>query len=66
MLFTTAELPSGTIQALGYVNEILVFTVDGRANKWADNLSLLVPVDTGDTVKLTGGSLYWMPCKGVI
>lgn len=66
VLFTTAGLPSATIEAEGYVNEILVFKTVGRAGMWEDNLSLLVPVDTGDTVRLTGGALYWMPCKGVI
>ena len=50
----------------GYINGIEVFRNYGLGGKWEDYNSLSFPVNTGDVVRLNGGTLLYFPCKGVI
>ena len=48
----------------GYINGNTVFHQYGSYGHWEDWNSLSFLVDTGDVVKLTGGELTFIPCKG--
>ena len=48
----------------GYINEHNVFTQCGSYGNWQEWNSLSFLVDEGDVVKLTGGELIFLPCKG--
>ena len=48
----------------GYINGNLVLTQCGAYGEWQEWNSLSFLVDIGDVVKLTGGELAFMPCKG--
>ena len=49
----------------GYINGNLVLTQCGAYGEWQEWNSLSFLVDIGDVVKLTGGELAFMPCKGI-
>ncbi|MBQ8436147.1 MAG: hypothetical protein IJX20_00700 [Alphaproteobacteria bacterium] len=49
----------------GYINGNLVLTQCGAYGEWQEWNSLSFLVDVGDVVKLTGGELAFMPCKGI-
>lgn len=48
----------------GYINGQTVFRQYGNYGHWEEYNSLSFLVDVGDVVKLTGGELTFMPCKG--
>ena len=50
----------------GYINGYTVFHQYGNYGNWEEWNSLSFLVDEGDVVKLTGGELTFMPCKGNI
>ena len=50
----------------GYINGIEVFHNYGLSGKWEDYNSLSFPVNTGDVVRLNGGTLLYFPCRGII
>ena len=49
----------------GYINGYQVFRQYGSSGHWEEYNSLSFLVSPGDVVKLTGGELTFMPCKGV-
>lgn len=57
---------NGLDTVVGYINGIEVFHNYGLGGKWEDYNSLSFPVNTGDVVRLNGGTLLYFPCKGVI
>lgn len=50
----------------GYINGNEVFRNAGTYGVWEDWNSFAFLVDEGDIVKLTGGELIFLPCKGNI
>jgi hypothetical protein len=54
-----------TTSLSGYINGRMVFRQYGNAGHWEEYNSLSFMVDVNDVVKLTGGELLFIPCKGV-
>ena len=50
----------------GYINGNEVFRNAGTYGVWEDWNSFAFLVDEGDIIKLTGGELIFLPCKGNI
>lgn len=50
----------------GYINDILVFRKDGYNSAYADNVSVMLPLDVGDTYRVEGsGTASLIAMKGV-
>lgn len=55
-----------TTRVEGFINTHRVLQQAGTYGRWEDWNSISFLVDVGDVVKLTGGELLFIPCKGVL